>query len=229
MQGKFDKENLIMRLSRERLSSYGDLSDQTFSEILAKYIWNLNLCESLYQSLHWLEISLRNNIHVAFSSAWGDDWHINGSLFTKEQEMINKTIKNINLPREKISPADITAATNFGLWTSLFRGEYEQKLRPLLKNIFPHVQPYSERTRSNLSNKLHGIRNFRNRVFHFEPIFNYKPEKKYADIQQMINWVAPELLPILEISCEFQVEYDCGFKKYLEKADKLLTEKFRSN
>jgi|GEM_PF-3516013 hypothetical protein len=49
-------------LSVERLSSYGRLDAATPETILARYLWNLAICESLYSPVQLCEVSLRNQI-----------------------------------------------------------------------------------------------------------------------------------------------------------------------
>ena len=62
MQAFFQK--LRAGISSPRLSKYrsGDESD---FEVIAKYVWNIALCEALYPALHTLEVALRNAVHQA--------------------------------------------------------------------------------------------------------------------------------------------------------------------
>lgn len=204
-----------MRISKERLSSYGDLSTEPLDCIMSRYLWNCELSESLYQSLHWLEITLRNNIFEAASTAYGASWLTNGKLEANEQRQVDDTIYRLNDEGKGTTPADITAALSFGFWTSLFRKDYENFLRPILPKIFPYVTPASDRTRKNISDRLHTIRKFRNRVFHFEPITRYKPDIRYAEIKQTIEWMAPEIIPFLSLNCGFSSELAKGELHYL--------------
>ncbi|WP_413613352.1 hypothetical protein [Bdellovibrio sp. HCB-110] len=222
MQGQLKKSRLISRISKERLGSYGYLDEQQLDSIIAKYLWNCALSESLYESLHWLEISLRNNIHTAASHVWGNSWLTNGQLLAPEQRLVDEALERLIKEGKKTNPEDITAALNFGFWTSLFRKDYEQKLRPILPRIFPYVTPASDRTRKIISDRLNTIRKFRNRVFHFEPIISYKPEIRYGEIKQAMEWMAPELIPFLELNCGFSAEFAKGDAHYVSEVKKIL-------
>lgn len=223
MQVQNRKSRLITRISIERLSSYGNLDQDPLENIMAKYLWNCALSETLYQSLHWLEIALRNNIYFAAVQTLGVTWLTNGQLLQPEQKQVQDVIDRLINEGKGTTPADITAALNFGFWTSLFRKDYEQKLRPILPRIFPYVTPTSDRTRKNISDRLNTIRKFRNRIFHFEPITKYKPEVRYGEIKQTIQWMAPELIPLLELNCRFNIEFQKGEQHYIADAKKILS------
>lgn len=222
MQVQFKKSRLILRISPERLASYGHTAGQPLDPVLAKYLWNCALSESLYESIHWLEVSLRNSINVAASQSWGTAWLTNGQLLYPEQKLVNESIDRLLKEGKSTNPADITAALNFGFWTSLFRKDYENKLRPLLQRMFPYVTPSSDRTRKNISDRLNTIRKFRNRIFHFEPILSYKPEVRYGEIKQTIEWIAPEIILFLELNCNFSEAFIKGEGHYLAQVSRIL-------
>lgn len=223
MQVQNKKSRLIMRISTERLSSYGNLAQDPLENVMAKYLWNCALSETLYQSLHWLEIALRNNVYSAAAQTLGTSWLTNGQLLHPEQKQVQDVIDRLRIEGKGTSLADITAALSFGFWTSLFRKDYEQKLRPILPKIFPYVTPASDRTRKNISDRLNTIRKFRNRIFHFEPITKYKPEVRYGEIKQTLEWMAPELIPLLELNCGFSSEFQKGEQHYIPDATKILS------
>lgn len=137
---------------------------------------------------------------------------------------MNELLWRLQNEGKSTNPSDLMAALNFGFWTSLFRKDYEYKLRSLLPKIFPYVTPTSERTRKNISDQLNTIRKFRNRVFHFEPITKYKPEVRYGEIRKTISWLAPEIAPFLELNCSFEEEFNKGPAHYLTAAKKALAD-----
>lgn len=222
MQVLNSKARLISRISTERLGSYGNLAIDPLDEIVAKYLWNCALSETLYQSLHWLEVALRNNVSVAASQSFGSGWLTGGRLKSGEQLQVSEVIARLQREGKSTTPADITAALNFGFWTSLFRKDYEQSLRPLLPRIFPYVRPASRRTRKGIADRLNTIRKFRNRIFHFEPIAKYKPEVRYGEIRETIEWMAPEIIPFLGMTCRFEHEFAKGELHYLLQAQHIL-------
>jgi Abi-like protein len=62
-------------LSESRFESYRLLPEDTEHDILARYLWNVQLSEALYPALSLLEVSLRNQLHhglaaLTASEAW---------------------------------------------------------------------------------------------------------------------------------------------------------------
>jgi len=53
-------------LAEERLASYGGDGADAPTQ-LARYLWNMALCESLYSPLQLAEIALRNHLHEALT------------------------------------------------------------------------------------------------------------------------------------------------------------------
>ena len=96
-------------------------------------------------------------------------------------------------------------------------------MRPFLPRNFPYVTPASDRTRKNISDRLNTIRKFRNRIFHFEPVTKYKPEIRYDEIKQAIEWMAPEIIPFLKSNCGFSDEFQKGENHYSNQAIKILS------
>jgi hypothetical protein len=67
-------------LATERLGVYRQ-DNASHAIALARYLWNMALCETLYSPLQIVEIALRNAIHSALSNREGsDEWYntING-------------------------------------------------------------------------------------------------------------------------------------------------------
>src|ERR1035438_6632267 len=57
-------QKLRAGISASRLDVYRTPIDSDF-EVIAKYLWNMVLCEALYPGLHTLEIALRNTVRQA--------------------------------------------------------------------------------------------------------------------------------------------------------------------
>ena len=67
------QQELIETITPVRLKAYGDDSNDI---LLAKYIYNLKISESLYPALSLLEVTLRNKICYAIESLICKDWLI---------------------------------------------------------------------------------------------------------------------------------------------------------
>ena len=70
-------EKLLESISRERLRPYS-VNSEINASVIAAYVWNIALCESLYPCLNSIEIALRNSIHDSASRHFGDEyWLLN--------------------------------------------------------------------------------------------------------------------------------------------------------
>lgn len=185
--------DLYFPLSKERLEAYrpagsGDL------DMLTNYFWNIDLAEALVPSLHAVELAVRNSIHAVMTGHHGTDmWFYKQGALQPAQlgefaRALGKVAKN---PR----PGRIVAELNFGFWVTLLSGPYEQPLwQPggyaLLKAAFPHASA----SRKQIHERFNAIRELRNRVFHYEAIWN-RPNLlgEHADIHEAIRWISPTL------------------------------------
>ncbi len=126
---------------------------------------------------------------------WFEDQNI---LRYRERQNINHAKDSLQRQRKNIDPGRIIAELKFGFWTSLFYSHYEQVLwRPIIKKVFPQMNR-TIRTRKTLSKRLDKIRKFRNRIFHYEPIWYFNLEQRHAEILEAIGWIEPAMIELLK-------------------------------
>lgn len=154
-------------ISQKRIGSYKGIDE---------YVENLTFSKSSYIPLSVLEIALRNAINNFFSVEVGIDWYEDTTFLTKDSIRKVEEAKNILLcRREHISKNKIIAELSFGFWVNLFKKPYDKKLRIKgLKKIFFNLpkSEYKLINREIIYRELNHIRNFRNRVFHYEKVIN---------------------------------------------------------
>ncbi len=160
--------NLIEKfISDNRLGSYKNLLE---------YEENLIFSKKSYIPLSILEVSLRNAIDTLLSEKVGFNWYEKDNFLTKDSKYkVMKAIELLNMKKEKISKHKIIAELSFGFWVNLFKKPYEKKLRINdLKKIFPNLPSKNIKftSREIIYKELNHIRNFRNRVFHYEKVLN---------------------------------------------------------
>ncbi len=195
-------------VSTERLGRYRPhgASDR---EVAINYLWNMALSEALYPSLHCLEVSMRNAIHNAASDHFRDPyWFDKPGLLRKHQpDSLAEARKELLRNKKSETPGRIISELNFGFWTTLLSGTYEVHFWRL-KNyaIFKAAFPYLPMRQLTLSDRLHAvhqryntIRFLRNKVFHFEPIWD-EPNltRNHVDILEAISWINPRLRETVE-------------------------------
>lgn len=191
MQEDF-KNNIIKALSAERFATYSAKQADS-AESLIRCLWDIALSKSLYPSLHALEISMRNTIHRNATAAYGDANWYDSVVQAWGKEQLSRARMELVKNGKIETPNRIVAELSFGFWTHLFNAPYENFVRKIIKRAFPNM-PKKIRNRNNLKTRLNQLRYLRNRVFHFEPIYN-KPylRKRHAEIMEAIFWIEPDM------------------------------------
>lgn len=219
--------SLRRTISTKRCDSYR-LVGESELDVLARYAWNIALCEALYPALQNLEIALRNNIHTAATRHFGTnhwfDMHPT-ILKPRERDMVT-SVKNTLTDIGKPLEADrIVAELMFGFWSNLLNSPYEQRqiLWPrLLVPVFPHIARHL-RTRVTASKRFSEVRKLRNRIFHHEPIWNQSGLlQKHSEILEAIGWMSPTLHNLTQVLDRFPAVHAQGPLAYKAELAKLL-------
>jgi hypothetical protein len=217
-------EQLTAAFSQERLAAYL-AKGLDKREALAAYCWNTQLSQAFYPALQTLEIALRNSIHQAISDIYQTNWFDTLPLHALEQTAITKAKTTLAKQRKQPEPSRIVAELHFGFWTSLLdvRYEHNQILWPrLLKASFP-AMPRKIRTRHYLSKQLNRIRNLRNRVFHYEPIWHWHDlAEQHAILLALIQWLSPAARQYIILLDEFPRIQQQGLGYYRDLLAKTL-------
>ena len=189
-------------------------------EALGLYAWNVALCESLYPSLNFIEIVLRNTIHGVASQYFGDDYWLLSHLTGREKSIVRSV--NRDLKETKLAPSagDIVSNLQFGFWVKLLSNKYEGILWPqILRPVFPHM-PRRRRTVKNLHAQLDSIRLLRNRVFHHEPVWHLPDlQGQHGLILETIGWISPAMLRITLLLDRFDGVYARGADHYARELE----------
>lgn len=212
-------------LSVERFGKYSK-GDDALLPPLARYLWNVRLCEALYPTLGCVEVGMRNSIHRSFTSEYGPLWFdtpdLLGELEIKSLEAAKRELSKAHKP---LTPEGIVAELNFGFWTALMsrrhmsddpsnKGDYLKPWPRLLRSTFPHI-PKQELTRSKLSVPLNKVRVLRNRVSHHEPIWHQQDLwGTYRDAKRLGEWLSPAMAAVTDTVDRFPEVYDGGSLVY---------------
>jgi hypothetical protein len=184
-------------VSRTRLEAYRPAGAADL-DMVVNYLWNTELSEALYPSLQAFEIALRNGIHRALTVQFGTElWFDRGILLEWQEKTLEEARRELTLHRKPHEPGRIVAELSFGFWSSMFNSPYEEPLwyangAASLDIVFPHI-PRAMRTRRTISRRIERIRRLRNRVFHYEPIWNKADlHQRHQQILEALAWISPE-------------------------------------
>lgn len=189
-----NKARLERIFSQERLKPYY-VAGADYEDAVRLYKLNIRVSETFYVSLSILEVALRNAIHSTCKQYFNDDFWFKNCLpadLSKEVHAVELKM----LAAKKIPTADrIVSELTFGFWTTLFNRKYAQILWKPLHQIFRHA-PRHLRQRAHISPILNAVRDFRNRVYHYEPlIWNMVVvQKKHQSIVEILHWIDADLV-----------------------------------
>lgn len=188
---------LEANLASERLSSYRQ--DGANPEVaLGRYLWNVALSESLYSSLQFSEIALRNRLHdsltVRFNSdAWYDDPKCR--LLPWQRTDVTDARQKLIDEQKQVTPGRMVAELQFGFWTGFFNKKHDETgLSAYLSKSAFSGAPRQEQTSRRLGVRWTRIRDLRNRVFHHERIIHWTDlDSQHAAILEVVAWLTPKL------------------------------------
>ena len=191
-------EEIKSFISHPRFNIYLEEANYNTNAAYQLYLINIELSEALYPALSLLEISLRNAIHQKLKEYFKDDFWFKNKLPKEFQTAIQRAEQKIQFHQKPVTADGIIAELNFGFWNRLFNRYHAQLLWKPLRTIFVHL-PKQEKQRKNIDESLHRIRNIRNRVYHYEPIFrNFSYlEAVYQEIRMFLFWLHQSLPTIL--------------------------------
>lgn len=183
-------------LATERLDAYRQ-DGVPPATTLARYLWNMALCESLYSPLQMAEIALRNSLHRSLAvRCHRPDWYdVITGLPQWQQAQLADARAQLTKNGKPVTPGRMVAELHFGFWTGFFNKSQAQTGlgHALAASAFPHA-PRAERDLRKLDARWKRIRDLRNRVFHHERIIHWTDlDAQHAAILEVIGWASPEL------------------------------------
>ena len=211
-------KKLEAALLAERLSAYGR-DNPGPSIVMARYLWNIAICESLYSPLQMFEVALRNGIHCAMTALCGtDNWYDAASLTPWGYQQVGDAKRKIAAANKPVTPGRVVAELHFGFWTSMFENHYERNANFLprgIKKVFPKLVK-SLHNRKIIKARLERIRQLRNRVFHHERIIHWVDLTSQHDtIIENLGCISPELAEMAVKLDRFRETHKAGIDPWI--------------
>lgn len=184
-----DSWSLALLLSPARMRPYLDATNDRWEEAIALYDWNASVSAAFFESLHYLEVGLRNALDQAVVEHVGIAWlaTTSPSLTTRSRQIVALAQGRAGGPDS--SRGKLIAELPFGFWWSLLADEYNRRLwQPALRHAFDG--PVRRRT---LHAELDEMRRLRNRIAHHEPVHARELRQDYARLLDTAGRVATAL------------------------------------
>lgn len=177
-------------LSAPRLGRYMADSGGLLDAALSLYERNARMSEAFYRPLQSLEVCLRNRLHERLTTQYGTNWFKNGGpqFHASDEDRLKEAMASLRRDGLPITPGAVVAELNFGFWVSILARRYDNTIwRSTLAPAF--AEDGKRMGRQRVHNRMDAIRNFRNRVFHHEPIYHLNPAQMHDDIIAAIGWM----------------------------------------
>lgn len=216
-----EKEKYSTTLSVERLESYIKSENDTIDDVMNRYADNIRISQALYPELSVLEVTLRNAIDFVLrkyiSETWIED-EINNPTWLKPndykllQQAYEKTEQECKSASKVRTAGKVIANLNFGFWTNLCAKKYSIKIWNKMycfKGVFVNY-PNTKPEIAVIAQKLYSIRKLRNRIFHYEQIFQY-PEKTlslYNLILELLSYLPQDDFNLIKKTSNFLYVYN---------------------
>lgn len=158
--------SLLDLLSPSRVAPYLAATCDDLDAAIALYDWNANISAAFFESIHYLEIGLRNAIDDAVGKQFGTGWltQESGLLTPNSRKVLSVALRHAG--GAEATHGKIVAELPFGFWWSLLADDYNRRLwQPALQHAFEG--PVRRRL---LHAELDEVRRLRNRIAHHEPI-----------------------------------------------------------
>lgn len=174
------------------------------------YKINISVAQAFYPVYNLFEVFLRNELHYQLCAHFANNnWIINEQVgFMSNHSLapsryylrncVSKASQKIVRNGGVVSAGKLIAEQSFGFWTSLFDPHHYSLIGGCIIHAFPHKPAHINR--SILSQKLTAIRDFRNRIYHNEPVcfrgnaidFTLSQQVK-NDIREIMAWMDADI------------------------------------
>ncbi|MGQ0610078.1 MAG: hypothetical protein ACT4N9_03105 [Paracoccaceae bacterium] len=161
-------------LSQARLGKYVLAAGHEEAKALALYQWNARLGEAFHLPIQAVEVALRNRINTVLVSTFGAEWWKDPGFHKiadrRQCDQIEVAKTRIARRGQVIVTGQIVAGLSFGFWVSMLDKRYNPNVwSRTLRTGFPDLP--AGRSREELQRAARQVADFRNRIWHHEPIF----------------------------------------------------------
>lgn len=226
--------------SPERLAAYADPDrPDDPRETIARYVWEQALVNAIHPALHTLEVSFRNELaRAATRLTAGRGFRTDGipswldatpsMLMEREQEKVRAAKERMASDRRRGTEARLIARLDFGFWVALCRDAYADtraagpRLWPRALDIAFQKRPRTVTTRAEVHHRFDRVRKFRNRVAHYQAVWDQEYLAHHEYIVETLGWISPKLAGAVRQMSPAPAVFHAGPAAYRAYAGRLL-------
>jgi hypothetical protein len=181
-------------LTDARFAPYRSEAGGDHEHAVALYVWNAQVSAAVFETVHHVEVLLRNTIDAQFapviaaaqpSETWLEDPAI---LNVDSRKRVRETIERISKEGKAPTRGRVIAGLSFGFWRALFDRKYHQLWITHMHRAFPH----GSGDRPEVAGLMSKLVPFRNRLAHHETIIRRAISSHYEEMLQLAGLIDPD-------------------------------------
>jgi hypothetical protein len=160
---------------------------------VALYVWNARVSAAMFETLHHVEVTLRNAIDAQFEPVvWSapalDTWLMDEVIFNEaSRRRVEDTIARIRREGRTPTRSRVVAGLAFGFWRALFDKKYDRLWVSHLHRAFPE----GSGNRAEVASLMSKLVPFRNRLAHHETIIRRPLAGHYDEMLKLVGLIDP--------------------------------------
>jgi len=180
-------------LTDARFAPYLGAAEGDHERAVSLYVWNARISAAIFETLHHVEVLLRNTIDAQFPPVNAEDvprntWLEDPTILTDaSRKRVKETIAR--LAREGNTPTRgrVVAGLSFGFWRALFDKKYHRLWVSHLHRAFPA----GSGDRAEIAALMSNLVPFRNRLAHHETILLRPIASHYEEMLRLSALIDP--------------------------------------
>lgn len=185
---------VIDHISDDRFATYLQAAGFDEGRALRLYGWNMRIAASFYPMLCSIEVCLRNRMERRLCAEFGPNWWRDPTfielLGKKGMRNVLRAVADIHKRQKAPTSGRMTAELNFGFWTNMLLPKYWEPLWSDIRASFPDLPNGVDE--GDLRARCEHVRELRNRVSHYEPIFRRDLTADFGESLELLRWLGPE-------------------------------------
>ncbi len=181
-------------LTDARFAPYLTAAEGDHDTAVSLYVWNAQVSAAIFETLHYVEVLLRNTIDAHFppvnsADAPRNTWLEDPTILTDaSRERVQETIARIAREGNKPTRGRVVAGLSFGFWRALFDKKYHRLWVSHLHRAFPA----GSGDRAEIAALMSNLVPFRNRLAHHETILLRPIDGHYEEMLRLSALIDPE-------------------------------------
>lgn len=181
-------------ITEARFSPYVVKAGSDHGGAVALYVWNARISAAMFETLHHVEVILRNAVDSQFApvdadvpprDTWLEDPMI---LNDASQQRVRETVGRISREGKTPTRGRVVAGLSFGFWRALFDKKHDGLWVSHLHRAFPA----GSGDRAEVAALMSKLVPFRNRLAHHETIMGRPIDTHYEEMLTLAGLIDPD-------------------------------------